>query len=421
MRKWQKQGFLLEKRLIIWYYSRNLFQQMPEIHELLSEAETQKLTLIQGRLLEFAEFLDKGKGTSTLAQGVIEGRNVKVSKYPTGYIIEITGEQGNKMSFAFSKNDFRVYSILNGNTQLIAALPDNNNKKGLSPHPAVLQKMEELTNMLDRRLQSLRQIVPVMSNTAHQSAEQLLGSVLSLESSELSAEWKINSVDDLERRYFYPQSRGLPANLHSDSDDYPFLGEAKQEKTEQEYFYKSDISYGKYDFSNKDVGWKFHLNVLPEHAPLVSKYLKESNFYHKYLFGGEPNDGKIFTLYIGSKKLADQLAQELNRDIGQYLAYPKSLEEIEFSRGVVGRFCAIREKNYGKGYDKYVQYGTCGTSCLRTNLLRYNELICKTRPALEKQGLSKEEVKSKTLQEAISMAAAATQHLIADFGEYFSG
>tara|TARA_A100001015_G_scaffold209665_1_gene234800 strand:- start:132 stop:761 length:630 start_codon:yes stop_codon:yes gene_type:complete len=53
---------------------------------------------------------------------------------------------------------------------------------------------------------------------------------------------------------------------------------------------------------NVNTGWKVHLTPHPEHVMELSTYLKENGYYHKYLSGGFPSDGKAFTVYLGSSQ-----------------------------------------------------------------------------------------------------------------------
>lgn len=91
-------------------------------------------------------------------------------------------------------------------------------------------------------------------------------------------------------------------------------------------------------WNRSDIGHKLHLNVRPEDVHYVSAYLQEMRINHKYLSGGDVRQGKIFTLYPGSKRMADQLARELSADLNDLLCRPVCREEIEYASNVVGRF-----------------------------------------------------------------------------------
>ncbi len=105
-----------------------------------------------------------------------------------------------------------------------------------------------------------------------------------------------------------------------------------------------------------NIGWKFHLNVVPSSVKQVSDYLIEQGYEHKYLNGGEAEDGKVFTVYIGDYSLAQKLALKLSQDLQGLLSKPEVETEIELASGVVGRFV-------GPNIDFY-SYGTSGFSLL---------------------------------------------------------
>ncbi len=115
---------------------------------------------------------------------------------------------------------------------------------------------------------------------------------------------------------------------------------------------KADFLYP----DNGNIAWKVHLNAMPKDVETISKYLRTNGYLHKYLSGGEIEDGKTFTVYIGSFRLTQRLANRLSGDLVAFLARPKARREIEFARGVVGRFCGER--------GKFRRYGSSGLSHL---------------------------------------------------------
>ncbi|MEZ4211098.1 MAG: hypothetical protein R3B39_02320 [Candidatus Paceibacterota bacterium] len=110
-----------------------------------------------------------------------------------------------------------------------------------------------------------------------------------------------------------------------------------------------------------NVGWKIHLNSSPENVNTIFEYLKNNKYLFKYLAGGEPVDGKVFTLYIGDHSLTKKLSKEISVDLSTYLARPIDHTEIEFDRGVVGRFVGPKQNGFH-------QYGTCGFSLLNADM-----------------------------------------------------
>lgn len=155
-----------------------------------------------------------------------------------------------------------------------------------------------------------------------------------------------------------------------------------------------------------NIGWKFHLNVKPENVDFVSDYLIKNGYDHKYLSGGEIEEGKIFTMYVGSYNMAKRLAQGLSHDLYIYLCKPGENQEVEFAAGVVGRFVASKylKNNFNK-------YGTCGFSLKEDDLKQLHRLIFfhKNKPDLE-------EKKKKFIQDAEEKAYKELQEI---YGDYF--
>lgn len=126
-----------------------------------------------------------------------------------------------------------------------------------------------------------------------------------------------------------------------------------------EYERKPKGSKGKkYEFIKDDANtWrKIHLNVKAEDVVDVSTYLKNEGYYHKFLHGGLPETGTVFTLYIGSYALAHPLSQKISTDLKERLLKPIDHNEIELAVGVIGRFNCRR--------DYWNKYGTCWFSLL---------------------------------------------------------
>lgn len=112
------------------------------------------------------------------------------------------------------------------------------------------------------------------------------------------------------------------------------------------------------DFWNDDpnTGYKLHLNVAPSNVVKVSDFLKRNGYEHKYLTGGEIEDGKIFTVYTGSKKNTDRIVKEIHDGVGDLLEEPKAFGEVEYAPKIVGRF---------RGNVQYFrQYGRDGITLL---------------------------------------------------------
>lgn len=123
-----------------------------------------------------------------------------------------------------------------------------------------------------------------------------------------------------------------------------------------QHMFRKDFQNGiTNDFINDlNKGWKLHLNILPEDTLLVSRWLKINNFCHKFLSGGDIENGKIFTIYVGSYDLCTKMSAKIFNALNQYLCKPADDREIEFESGIVGRFV-------DDSLD-FEQYGTCGFS-----------------------------------------------------------
>lgn len=89
------------------------------------------------------------------------------------------------------------------------------------------------------------------------------------------------------------------------------------------------------------VGWKFHLNVSPRNVHRAATFLKTMGANHKYLSGGEPDVGKVFTVYTGSKQMTEKAVKKISDNIGNILEEPEDLNlsgEALFAPRIVGRF-----------------------------------------------------------------------------------
>lgn len=106
------------------------------------------------------------------------------------------------------------------------------------------------------------------------------------------------------------------------------------------------------------VAHKLHLNVSISGVREVARYLQEKKYHHKFGTGGDFEDGRTFTLFIGSHQLAFAMARELSDELGVLLSRPLAKDEVEYAPNVVGRFSTALAK-----YSKY-GLGIRGISCL---------------------------------------------------------
>ncbi len=210
----------------------------------------------------------------------------------------------------------------------------------------------------------------------------------------------------------HPLSQELPENPYELTDP---LGAEYGKILEQYYMNPRDAKWSEViedvtpktdylDEDNASIGWKFHLNVTQENVVAVSKYMKKHGYDHKYLYGGEPEDGKIFTVYIGSFAAAERLSKVLSDELKDHLARPsiRNRSEIEFAPGIVGRFSGIQRI--------FNQYGTSGFTLLQkdsTHLSRIRRW---------QKGSTKPEEYERLKQQAEIRAFKKLQE---DYGEYF--
>ena len=153
-------------------------------------------------------------------------------------------------------------------------------------------------------------------------------------------------IEDFQKSMNLIRSSFLTENVYINSDHYPIYRGALKDSHHNLYDVEAyekanpqDIKADFIDKENHNIGWKLHLNVAPRFVRLVSAYLLKNGYYHKYLNDGKIEDGKVFTIYIGSHQLTKKLAEIISQDLGRFLSKPKAFGEIEFAAGVVGRFC----------------------------------------------------------------------------------
>ncbi len=155
--------------------------------------------------------------------------------------------------------------------------------------------------------------------------------------------------------------------------------------------YAHNAEAGKWEFFDNDLnqGYKFHLNVKPENVKQVAAILKLGDYQHKYLSGGEVEDGKIFTIYTGSKQQTEQIVREVaDSKIAELLEKPLANKtgEVSYAPNIVGRFVGNKEKYLTK-------VPRLGITVLRS-------------------------ADKDSLDESFSKTNAA---LIADYGDYYGG
>ncbi len=175
-----------------------------------------------------------------------------------------------------------------------------------------------------------------------------------------------------ERKLEAAQRRAVYKNelLLLQNDENPFPNSNEEEsplRTYEEYEnalkpYMAIIESDKTDFleHRASVGHKVHLNVAPENVTAVSRYLTENQYSHKYLSGGEVADGKIFTVYFGSLKIAKKYATCLSQELGIKLLRPRVRSQVEYAPNISGRFVGNQTE-----FTQYPLGGIRGISSMR--------------------------------------------------------
>jgi len=187
-----------------------------------------------------------------------------------------------------------------------------------------------------------------------------------------------SAVDNIQKRMRYKKHLSDQQNA---PDLFPLSNtNVPPKNTHEEYLqflepYKQMLQSDKTEFldGHTSPGHKIHLNVAPENVQYVSQYLKHNQYAHKYLSGGEAEDGTIFTIYLGSLSKANQWCGILANELKQLLQRPLRNDEIEYAPNISGRFVGNR-----KEFTQYPKAGTRGLSSLAT--LVKNDIWIKRTP-----------------------------------------
>ena len=201
-------------------------------------------------------------------------------------------------------------------------------------------------------------------------------------------------------------SEDLPGNTLGTPDEKKY----RESLPEYEYIREGiafavanrDVAKCNFAFGNVSEGWKAHLNATPENVSMISEYLKQNGYAHKYLTGGVGTEGKAFTIYFGAKSTMDKWASQLSQDLHTALSKPSVADEVEVAGGIVARFTSLPEGSSVGG--EYLQYGEYGMSARRAFVL-------------ERGGW--ENITSSEDRKAV--AKDAYEHLSQMYGSYFHG
>lgn len=97
-------------------------------------------------------------------------------------------------------------------------------------------------------------------------------------------------------------------------------------------------------------GWKLHLAVKPENYKAVDEWLANNHEGgYKLLSGGDAGESD-FTVYVGSRDAAEDLAKKIHGDIGDLVETREAGTDRHFNEKVTGRFDVQRRKT---GYEYY--------------------------------------------------------------------
>lgn len=112
-----------------------------------------------------------------------------------------------------------------------------------------------------------------------------------------------------------------------------------------------------------NAGWKLHLGVDPEDREAVNQYLSKTGLSFKQGFNAG-QEGKDFTIYVGSKNAAVKAAQDIHSNIGDKINPPKGEvlnDDTKLAGNVMGRFDAA-------GDNDFHQYGKNGIPLLNSDV-----------------------------------------------------
>lgn len=214
------------------------------------------------------------------------------------------------------------------------------------------------------------------------------------------------SFADLVKLSEFENSQPLPPNPHSEVG--VALGSLKSyESVLVPYSYSPERKKSpgsKFNFAfEKGLGWKIHLNATPENVKKISEYLKSNEYEHKYLSGGDPSDGKVFTIYFGSKSKLDEWSEVLASDLKSYISRPATNGEVEVAPGISARF----DPGQARG-DRFFRYGYFGVPVYRGDTSE--ESVNSKRILLEGSTDEKEEVTRLSYEKLSDL-----------YGSYFTG
>jgi len=177
---------------------------------------------------------------------------------------------------------------------------------------------------------------------------------------------------------------------------------------------RADFNHPNNPNQDPNIGWKCHINVAPTHVVEVAKFLQDSGYCHKYLSGGEIEDGKTFTIYLGSKHTTEEQIPQIFTTIGHLIDPALDQTEVEFAPRIVGRFVGPRTE--------FAQYGDRGISYL----FEYQKRLTNSHITLnfrkrQRPAQSIEEIQQQINNLKKEAYQASHQRLLEVFGNYYGG
>ena len=176
------------------------------------------------------------------------------------------------------------------------------------------------------------------------------------------------------------------------------------------------------DYKEKG-GWKLHLRVDPSNYEVVHGWLwritENTDVGYKHRNVGDLVGDKDFTIYVGSKKAAEELASRISSELRTFLLEPgqETLRtDLKLAPKVWSRF-DVRKKNRVRL--RLGQYGGSGIPYLRADWHRKDRLqnaYGRTRSADQEAG----DLKQLRAEEP-AFSKRAFDHLKTEYGEYFTG
>lgn len=209
---------------------------------------------------------------------------------------------------------------------------------------------------------------------------------------------EVTALDDLIAQTVVAESlENIDDQPYKQYPEYSYAEEAVQYAREHPEDTKITAGF------NPNTGWKIHFSPNLENVAEISNYLKENGYYHKYLSGGWPSEGKAFTVYLGSRQMMEKWTTELERDFSGKLLPALAENEETVTPHISARFTSVDKDETGQNL--FHQYGVHGMSACYATIAKR----------------AKERLPYPTGEEAVGIATEAYDELTKRYGSYFHG